>query len=203
MYIGTALYILRLRYVYRQRTLYSAIAICISALHFIYCNCDMYIGTALYIVQLRYVHRHRTLYIGTALYIVQLRYVYRQRTLYSATAICISAPHFIYCDCVIYICTALGHSHEVRGATPSHYEVRTFYGVPRGQMSHNDQDESTSIGRPRARLRASIHRIDPYRSFGLAAPRRTFEPHNEKAWLLVPRGCVLVRCRYIYRSCTI
>ena len=112
----------------------------------------MYIGNALYIVQLRYVYRQRTLYIGTALYIVQLRYVYWQRTLYSATAICISAPHFIYCDCVIYICTALGHSHEVRGATPSHYEVRTFYGVLRGQMSRNDQDESTSIGRPRAEI---------------------------------------------------
>ena len=48
MYIGTAIYILQLRYVYRHRTYYIATAI------------YMYIGTALYIVQLRYVYRHRT-----------------------------------------------------------------------------------------------------------------------------------------------
>ena len=119
MYIGTAIYILQLRYVYRHRTL-------------LYCNCDMYICKALYILQLRYVYRHRTLYIataiclsaqhfiaicissphfryvyGTALYIVRLRYVYLHSTLYIATAICISAQHFIYCDCDMYIYTAL------------------------------------------------------------------------------------------------
>ena len=33
MYIGTALYIMQLRYVYRHRTLYSATAICIAATH--------------------------------------------------------------------------------------------------------------------------------------------------------------------------
>ena len=61
MYIGTALYILRPRYV-----------------HVLYCDRDMYIGTALYILRLG------DMYIGTVLYIIlRLRYVYRHRTLYN------------------------------------------------------------------------------------------------------------------------
>ena len=50
------LYILRLRYLHS--TLYIATAICISAPHFINCDCDMYIGTDLCI------HAHRDLVAG-------------------------------------------------------------------------------------------------------------------------------------------
>ena len=84
LYIATAICIqhctlyMQLQYVYRHCTLYIATAICISALHFIYCKCDMYICNALYILQLRYVYRHCTLYIG------------------NATAISISAPQLQY-----------------------------------------------------------------------------------------------------------
>ena len=148
--------------------------------YLLYCNCDMYIGTALYILQLRYVYRHRTLYIATAICISAPHFIYCDCDMY------ISAQHFIYCDCDMYICTAL-YILRLRYA---HFLMQ--WQVQVQDLSLQVQDLSLLWGD-----QCWLTRLDRCVTFGLAAPRRTFEPHNEKAWLLVPRGCVLVLCRYI------